>query len=264
VLTAAGTEVTPQELVPEVYIPEKRGSLQLELVAAIRRRGLIPYPLEPDFVDLVGELRSGRPVLVMQNLGFQKYPVWHYAVVVGFEPRGNRVLLRSGIHERLNMSARKFRSTWKAADRWGIVVLHPGGFPATVDAEKYLSEVAALEALGHWHAAHRGYSAALRRWPGNELALLGLGNVHYRLGELGPAESAYLSLIKRDPGHPVALNNLAQVLADRGCPLAAHAAIERALANDSTAGGLREALLGTRSEINDDTQAPATHCPTVL
>src|SRR5688572_23044905 len=40
VLSAAGVAITPDELTNEVYLPARRGSLQLELLAATRRRGL--------------------------------------------------------------------------------------------------------------------------------------------------------------------------------------------------------------------------------
>ena len=39
VLVAAGASVTPEALAPQAYLPERHGSLQLELVAATRRRG---------------------------------------------------------------------------------------------------------------------------------------------------------------------------------------------------------------------------------
>src|SRR5262249_47579541 len=37
VMVAAGVKVTPEELVPEVYLPERKGSLQVEMLAAPRR-----------------------------------------------------------------------------------------------------------------------------------------------------------------------------------------------------------------------------------
>ena len=47
VLAAGAVEVTPDEHVPEVYLPARRGSLQVELVAATRARGRLPYLLAP-------------------------------------------------------------------------------------------------------------------------------------------------------------------------------------------------------------------------
>src|SRR3990167_1837018 len=41
VLDAGGVKVTPQELTPQVYLPGREGSLQVEMLAATRRNGLL-------------------------------------------------------------------------------------------------------------------------------------------------------------------------------------------------------------------------------
>ena len=46
-LASFGVKVTPEELVPQVYIPERKGSLQVEMLAAARRHGLVSYQLAP-------------------------------------------------------------------------------------------------------------------------------------------------------------------------------------------------------------------------
>ena len=40
-LAAAGVKVTPEDLVSQVYLPERKGSLQIEMLAAARRHGLV-------------------------------------------------------------------------------------------------------------------------------------------------------------------------------------------------------------------------------
>jgi tetratricopeptide (TPR) repeat protein len=85
------------------------------------------------------------------------------------------------------------------------------------DAEKYVRSVAALEAVGDFESAAAGYYAATERWPEEPMAWLGLGNASYAQGDPGAAERAYKRLLAIDSGHAAALNNLAQVQADRGC-----------------------------------------------
>ena len=93
VLGASGMPVSPEALVPQVYLPGREGSLQVELVAATRRAGRIPYVVDPSPAALLSELADGRPVLVLQNLLTRSVPRWHYAVLVGADPVGNRLLL---------------------------------------------------------------------------------------------------------------------------------------------------------------------------
>ena len=40
-LSAAGIAVTPETLKPELYLPERHGSLQIEMLAAARRQGAV-------------------------------------------------------------------------------------------------------------------------------------------------------------------------------------------------------------------------------
>jgi len=229
ILAVSGVTVAPEELKSSVYIPDREGSLQIELLAATRGYKRIPYLIDPEITALLGELRVGRPVLVLQNLGTRLAPVWHYAVVVGYQPDEKRIILRSGDQERHLVSAARFIRSWQRAGYWGIVVLFPGNLPSMPDAEKYVRSVAALEAVGDFESAAAGYYAATERWPEEPMAWLGLGNASYAQGDPGAAERAYKRLLTIDSGHAAALNNLAQVQADRGCYEEAVATLDIAL-----------------------------------
>ena len=70
VLANAQVKITPEALVPEVYLPERKGSLQVEMLAATRRHGMVSYQLAPRFEDLLREIAAGNPVIVLQNFAF--------------------------------------------------------------------------------------------------------------------------------------------------------------------------------------------------
>src|SRR5258705_9678994 len=74
-LNAAGAKVTPEELVPQVYLPERKGSLQVEMLAAARRHGMVSYLLAPRFLDMLRELAAGNPVIVRYNQSL--FDSWH-------------------------------------------------------------------------------------------------------------------------------------------------------------------------------------------
>jgi hypothetical protein len=229
VLNSAEIPVTPGELKSRVYIPEREGSLQLELLAATRHYGRIPYVIDPDLDAVLAELKAGRPVLIMQNLGATLMPTWHYAVVVGYLPSEQKFVLRSGDKQRLLMSPRKLIRTWQRADSWAFVALKPEDLPAKPVAERYLRSVAAIEAVGDSAKAAIAYRTATEAWPENDLAWLGLGNALYTSNKLQPAQHAYQKVLEIDPNHTVALNNLSQVYADLGCRDAALEALNSAL-----------------------------------
>jgi tetratricopeptide (TPR) repeat protein len=248
VLVAAGRNATPAELSDRIYLPGRKGSLQLELLAATRRYGLIPYPLAPDPDALLAEVRVGRPVLVLQNLGLDALPAWHYAVVIGFDQEADTLVLRSGKVRREVLSARRFLATWRRAQSWAMVALRPGELPARPDRDRYLRAVAAAEAVGQVESALAGYRAALGRWPEEPTALLGYGNSLYGLQRRNEARAAYERLLEAHPRHVVGHNNLAQVLAEQGEYSRALALVERGLAL-SEEPELQRALRATRDEI---------------
>ena len=217
VLTVSGVAVTPDELAPKVYLPARKGSLQVELMAAARRYGRLPYPIDPTPAALLGELRAGRPVLVLQNLGFDAYPIWHYAVVVGFDPIRDEFILRSGTRERETMSTSRFLDTWEKGGAWALVVLPPGEMSADPDPDTYLEAVVALETAGKPEAAAKAYAAGLEHWSENAKLRLGLGNAYYAQGRLAEAETVFRDLVARYPDNAVGYNNLAQVLVEQGC-----------------------------------------------
>jgi tetratricopeptide (TPR) repeat protein len=255
VLASSGVNVTADQLVERVYLPDRRGSLQPELIGASRTYDRLAYRLEPDIRAIRAELGAGRPVLVLQNLGLKRLPIWHYAVVVGFDEETDQLVLRSGTTERLLMSGHRFMDAWDRAGRWAIVMVMPGEFPADPNQDLYLEAAAGLESAGRYDAAMKAYDAAVARWPGAATALLGIGNVHYRRHELEEAEKAYLRLLDLDPGHAVARNNLAQVLLERGDAEAALKEITAARAN-LTDKRFSQLLRDTEAAIRRSLAAP--------
>lgn len=235
VLGASGAEASADELAREVYVPGLKGSVQPELLAAVRRHGRLAYPLEPSLPALLRELEQGTPVLVLQNFGASFMPLWHYAVVIGYDRERDIVLLRSGRDERQQLAARRFLGTWERADNWGFLALRPGVLPADPRAAPYLQAAAALEQLGDSAQVTLAYEAAVQRWPEESLAWFALANNRQALGQASAAEAAYREVLQLAPGQVPARNNLALLLARRGCRSEALEVLEPARA--AAAGG---------------------------
>lgn len=216
VLNWAGVPIAPEDLVPQVYLPERQGSFQVELLAATRRQGRVPYVLSPQLESVVSEVTAGNPVLVLQNLGYSWHTQWHYAVVVGFDMPHEEVVLRSGTEARHVVSMQLFEHTWARSGHWAMVVTAPPRLPETAEELPYLRSVATLEQVQRHAEAAAAYSAALQRWPTSLGAHIGLGNSRYAMGDLAGAEAAFRQALAIHPDTAVVLNNLAQTLADHG------------------------------------------------
>jgi hypothetical protein len=124
VLVWSGINVDPDTLVPEVFTRSHKGSLQSALVGAARRHSRIAYPIS-SLNEMLTEVAAGHPVIVLQNLGLSWYPVWHYAVVVGYDLPQGIVILHSGVTPRKTISLRVFGNTWARSDYWGLLVMPP-------------------------------------------------------------------------------------------------------------------------------------------
>jgi len=229
VLVASGVAASPAELTREIYLPARRGALQVELLGAVRRRGMLGYVLPDDGTALFEQLAAGTPALVLLNLGVESYPIWHYAVVIGFDRGRDEVILRSGRTERQVLSWRRFERSWRLAGGWAMVVVGPGTIPEGAVALDYLAACAGLEAAGQPIPARTCYAAAADRWPQEALARLGLGNVAYGQGEYAEAAAAYAAAVALAPENGLARNNLSQSLLDAGCREAALTEARRAL-----------------------------------
>ncbi len=245
-LGAAGVSVTPEALVSQVYIPARKGSLQIEMMVAARRQGLVSYQLAPQLADTLREIAAGTPVVVLENYGFRIFPVWHYAVLIGYDLERNQLLRHSGTHQRQTMPFGVFEYLWKDDGRWAMVAVPPDRVPVTASEARYADAVVALERIGQLKSAHIAYGALLRRWPRNLAGQMGLGNTAYSLKDSAGAESAFRQATRDHPEAAAAFNNLAQVLAERGQIQDALAAAERAV---SLAGPLLPATKATLAEI---------------
>ena len=215
-LNAVGIGVTPEELARQVFLPARRGSLQTEMLAAARRHDALAVALAPRLDALLAEVADGTPVIVLQNLALDWVPMWHYAVVVGYDLAADEIVLRSGRTKRQVMAMPTFERTWRRSRFWAMVTVPPGTIPATVAESDYVQAVIAFEKVASAAAARDAYFAATQKWPHNQLMLLGLGNTAFSLHDWQAAETAFRKLADMASDPVPALNNLALTLDAQG------------------------------------------------
>jgi tetratricopeptide (TPR) repeat protein len=249
-LNAVDILVTPDQLVPEVYIPARQGSLQIEMLAAARRHGALSVKVAPKLDAVLKEVAAGNVVVVMQNLGLSWAPSWHYAVVVGYHLDQEKVWLRSGTFERFEMTLSTFQRTWARSGHWAFVALKPGSLPAGDDPDAVAKAIVAFEKNSNKKDAYLSYDAAVKRWPSHLVLLMGLGNSAYALGNYSHATGTFRNATVAHPESAAAHNNLANMLLMQGDVNAAKLAAEKALQLADSDQVMRMQIIKTIEEIN--------------
>jgi hypothetical protein len=252
VMNYASAPVSPEALVDEVWLPSRHGSLQLEMLAAPRRHGLVSLRLAPRYADLLREVAAGNPVVILQDAGMF-FTEWHYAVVNGFDYETGTVYLRSGLQVRQAMPFSYFERTWLAGKYWAMVVTPPGRIAATATEDGWLEALLGLARGGNVDATVQGYRAALARWPDSLPAAVGLANHLHEQGHLDEAAGVLRTALQRHPESVIVLNNLAQTLSDQGRNTEALALIRRADAAQSPFGS---EVRATRQLIEERLRLP--------
>ncbi|MBI5167458.1 MAG: C39 family peptidase [candidate division NC10 bacterium] len=137
VLNFWGTRVSQEEVAREVYHPSLKGALTFDLARYAERQGHPVRLLEGSLEAVKAEVMAHRPVLVLANLGYRVYPIYHYYVVVGFsEAEKTMIAHDSAKGENLLIPYRTFSRQWSLAGAWGMAVLpkpspsptHPHGW----------------------------------------------------------------------------------------------------------------------------------------
>ncbi len=229
VLAADGPAPTPEELETELYLPSRAGTLAPEMLAATRRHGRLAVLLPPELPALLAQVDAGRPVVVLQNLSLPWFPMWHYAVVIGYDLGRARIELHSGGEPRQWLPMSQFEHTWARSGHWAMVATDPAQPPAGLDDSLLLDSAAALERVDP-APARRAYRALAQRSPTLFGAWMGLGNTAAAAGEANAAVAAFQAAVDLQPANADAWNNLASTLLDSGRAPEARVAVQRALA----------------------------------
>ena len=260
VLQAHGIQASPEALATQVYLPERKGSLQIEMVVASRRHGMLPYQLQPRLLDLLSEVAAGNPVLVLQNLGFDWYPQWHYAVVIGYDTETNDIILRSGTTRRWVTPFEVFERTWQRADYWALALVPVGQIPATAEPLRYLQTAHAFEDTGNLPLARKAYLAASEHWPALATSWMMLGNLEFVNLDWQAAVAAFNTATRLEPGAISHWNNFAYALHAYGCVTQAQAALQCGFKIAPTNKNLQDSAL----ELGQSpVRKPGRDCPLI-
>lgn len=262
ILDHGGIDVTPDDLISKVYIPRRKGSLQIEMIATARGYGLLSYPIEPKLDALLKEVNAGNPVLVFQNLSLQFWPQWHYAVVIGYDLNRAELILRSGAHSRHQLSLSTFERTWQRAGYWAYVFMPPGEIPFTANALDYTQSCHDLQKTRGMDHALDAFRQGEKKWPKQSIVLMALGNAEFSAGYYINAIAAYKREISFRPENAAVWNNLSYALAANNCKQQAVRAIHCARRISPNDTNIQHSYLEIeQSSATDEGQCNEIHCP---
>jgi tetratricopeptide (TPR) repeat protein len=226
VLNFWGKTVTPDELRAEVYAPSLNGTLPMDLLPAVRNRGLVGQVVNGDFDVLKEELRGGRPVIAYLDFGTRKHPIGHYVVVLGFDEEQKGLYIHSGLNQEKFASYKRFDRGWKDTDRWMLIISSTRAVPSNegrlpplrhgLTPTESLALGQTYEAQGLKRDAAQQYRAALLTDKRYVPALVALGNLSYEEKDYRTAEKYFRRAQRADPNHPGANNNLAMTYLAQG------------------------------------------------
>lgn len=259
VMQYRGVNVLPDDLVDKIYIPEKQGSLQIEMVAATREQGLLPYVIEPELTAILAQIEAGHPVLVMQNLAYSWMPLWHYAVVIGFDVTKNELILRSGETKRWQTSFAAFERTWARSEYWGLVIVPPNTLPADASLARWMQAAYDLQQTGQTQSAEIAYQTAIKQWPDAVEPGIALANLYFDQQQFAKADDVYANLLAQKPETALLWNNRAYSLQAMNCEVSAQQAAQCALQLAPDDANIQS----TFNEMQQNSVTNAANCPVI-
>ncbi len=123
VLNYYGWRISPADIAAEIFSPQARGTLDMDMVFYARKKGLQAERYAGDFEDLRRNIDSRRPLIVLIDQGLWVYQSHHFMVVVGYDEGG--VIVNSGREERKFLSRDSFLKTWKKTKFWTLRITPP-------------------------------------------------------------------------------------------------------------------------------------------
>ncbi|NVJ51791.1 MAG: PA2778 family cysteine peptidase [Gammaproteobacteria bacterium] len=235
---------TPESIAPKIFIPELRGSLQIEMKSATRQLGLLPYTQRGDLRQLLRLIDDELPIIVLQNLGLDWLPQWHYAVVIGYDRNRNEFILHSADIANYRIPFSTFERTWSRANYWMLVPLPSNQASAALDHYQYTRAAYDLIKIGQTTLGIDALITASKTFPDQWLSFFLLGNYYI---ERDPEQALrwYEKGLENGRLQPEYLNNYAHLLATTGACQLAKEVIEEAFKLAPT----NRSIMQTREQV---------------
>ena len=221
VMNHAGYITTAGELAYKMYTPGKFGTFRSDIHSAVRRQGMLGIPVR-SLDHLLHEVSRGTPILIFQNQGFDSWPKWHYAVVVGYDLSGPDIILHTGEKNFHKTDLRMFERSWSKGGHWALAVLPPNKLTETSNDHTLVTVINELEKSGKTAEAELAYKTMLEKFPKSLPGLIGLSNLLFSQGRFTETVRYLEYATTLYPTSAMAWHNLAIAQGAEGNSVKAH------------------------------------------
>jgi len=120
VLNYWGFNISPGEIAAEIYSPNAKGTLDVDMVFYAARKGFRASQYRGSWEDLKNNIDSNRPLVVLVDDGFWVYEQAHFMVVVGYDAEG--LIVNSGKEQNLFIPLGRFLKSWARTKFWTLQI----------------------------------------------------------------------------------------------------------------------------------------------
>jgi predicted double-glycine peptidase len=120
VLNYWGIGVTPDDVAKDIYSASARGTLNIDMLLYVNKKGLYALQYIGSWDDLKKKINNKYPLIVLVDYGFSVYQANHFMVVVGYNDDG--VVVNSGKTEHMFIDKEKFLKAWKRTNYWTLLI----------------------------------------------------------------------------------------------------------------------------------------------
>ncbi len=218
ILSNQNVEYSYDDIVHKTFTPQLKGTLQSEMKAVLRSYGVIPYEIKGGIGALLTEVSNDAPAIVLLNLGLKTLPVWHYAVITGFDKKEQKIYLSSPEGKETWMYFDEFESFFDRSGGWAIAALKPPLLPVSADENSILNAILDMYDVGEKESAKQAAVAYLSKKPSSYFGIITLANIYFSENDFKSAAFMYKEALKSNQKDAAMLNNLALCLLRQNRP----------------------------------------------
>lgn len=123
ILSFWGARVNMEHVIASVYIPELKGALPMDMERYAREAGFKTESYSGSLDQLKANIRKGKPVICLLDLGFSLYRRPHYVSVIGFDDENSVIIAHDGLKPDRLIGYKAFHKAWDRAGRWMLVIV---------------------------------------------------------------------------------------------------------------------------------------------